>query len=86
MCPGVEVLCLDLVDISREINDMDESQDFRLPAYSKVSNSLSVLRKSLVGVCTRTKSPSTDRQIASPGRIIQPSYTAYRQLSFTDDT
>jgi hypothetical protein len=55
MCPGVEVLCLDLVDISREIDDMDESQDFRLPAYSKVSSSLIVLRNSLVGVCTQIK-------------------------------
>ena len=52
MCPSVEVLCLDLVDISRDIDDLDEEQDFRLPAYSKVSTSLSVLRESLVGACT----------------------------------
>ena len=48
----MEVLCLDLVDISRDIDDLDEEQDFRLPAYSKVSTSLSVLRESLVGACT----------------------------------
>lgn len=52
MWPSLEVLCLDLVDISRDIDDLHEWQDFRLPTYSKVSTSLSVLRKSLVGACT----------------------------------
>ena len=82
MCPSVEVLCLDLVDISRDIDDLHEWQDFRLPAYSKVSTSLSVLRGSLVGACTRNKKSSTDRQIESTGRVIQPSYTAHHQSSF----
>jgi hypothetical protein len=47
-CPNLQVLCLDLVDIKNDINDIDTLQDFQFSAPNEVSGSQLILRDALV--------------------------------------